>query len=332
MAAKYISKGEKGFMNYSEFLDYIKSSVTKILGKEKNVNITKILKTNDIEYDALTILDADSNISPTIYLNQYYVDYMNGKSLGSIVNEIFGLYEEHQNCLQFDIELFKDFNKIKTRIAYRIVNAEKNRKLLEDVPHIKKLDLAFIFYCIIDSDFLGSATAVIHNSHLDMWDISVEDIAKAAFKNTPKMLKAELRNMNEIIREMFIDDIQHQQIEGKIPLDISIEDETNSIIDTLDNNSNHVEMYVLTNCNKTYGASCMFYKNILKDFAKSKNSNIYILPSSVHEVILVPAVDGMMKNELSLMVQDVNKEEVEESEILSNHVYIYDKDSDEVIM
>lgn len=332
MAAKYISKGEKGFMDYSEFLDYIKSSITKILGKEKNVNITKILKTNDIEYDALTILDADSNISPTIYLNQYYVDYINGKSLGSIVNEIFGLYEEHQNFLQFDIELFKDFNKIKKRIAYKIVNAQKNKKLLEDVPHIKKLDLAFIFYCIIDSDFLGSATAVIHNSHLDMWGISVEDIAKAAFINTPKMLKAELRNMNEIIREMFVDDIHQQQIAGNISLDLSVEDEANNIMDNINKNNNHVEMYVLTNCNKTYGASCMFYKNILKDFAESQNANIYILPSSVHEVILIPAVNGMMKNELSLMVQDVNKEEVEESEVLSNHVYIYDKDSDEIMM
>lgn len=319
-------------MNYSEFLDYIKSGITQILGKEKTVSITKVLKTNDIEYDALTILDENCNISPTIYLNKYYEEYTKGKSLGSIVNEIFGMYEEHQGNVQFDIELFKNFDRIKTRIVYRIVNAEKNQKLLEDVPHIMKLDLAYIFYCIIDSDFLGSATAIIHNSHLDMWGISVDDIAGPAFENTPKILKAELRNMNDIIREMFINDMHQQQINGKIPLDTSVNDETDNIMDNINKESKHVEMYVLTNCNKFYGSSCMFYEDILKNFANSKNSNIFILPSSVHEVILVPAVDGIMKNELNLMVQDVNREEVDESEFLSNHVYIYDKDTDEIIM
>lgn len=319
-------------MNYAEFLDYIKSSISKILGKEKNISITKVLKTNDIEYDALTILDLNSNISPTIYLNQYYEDYKNGKPLGNIVNDIYGLYEEHHNMLEFDIELFKNFNKIKKRIAYRIVNADKNKKLLENVPHIIKLDLAFIFYCIIDSDFVGNATALIHNSHMDMWKISLEELVKTAFENTPRILKPEIRNMNEIIREMFINDMQHQQIDGHIPLDISIEDETDDIMNSLKMSNDHVEMYVLTNHCKTYGASCMFYENTIKDFANIKKRDIFILPSSVHEVILVPAVDGIMKNELTLMVQDVNKEEVSDSEILSNHVYFYDRKSDKILM
>lgn len=324
-------KRRTGDMNYSEFLDYVKSSIIKILGKEKNVNISKILKTNDIEYDALTITDDISNISPTIYLNQYYDDYKNGKSLGDIIHEIFSLYEEHSNELEFDIELFKNFQNISSHIVYKVINAKKNMRLLNDIPHVLNMDLALVFYCIIDSDYLGSATALIHNSHMDMWNVTTEDIVKVSYQNTPRILPAEIRNMNDIIREMFASDLQRQQIEGKIPMDISVEDEADKILDTLNMANKPVEMYVLTNSQKMYGAACIFYKNVLKDFAEKVKSDLYILPSSVHEVILVPIVDGLLKNELSLMVQDVNREEVTDSEVLSNHVYIYKRNIDKIV-
>lgn len=318
-------------MDYSEFLDYIKSSIKKILGREKNINISKILKTNDIEYDALTITDDISNISPTIYLNQYYDDYTSGKQLGDIVNEIYSLYEEHSNELEFDIELFKNFENISKRIVFKVVNAKKNIRLLNDIPHVLNMDLALVFYCIIDSDYLGSATALIHNCHMDMWNVTTEDIVEAAYNNTPKILPAEIRNMNDIIREMFKNDLLHQQLEGKIPMDVSIEDEADKLFATMNTGGKPVDMYVLTNSQKMYGAACIFYKNVLKNFSNELNTDLFILPSSIHEVILVPVGEGILKSELSLMVQDVNREEVTESEILSNHVYVYKRASDRIV-
>ena len=84
-------------------------------------------------------------------------------------------------------------------------------------------------------------------------------------------------------------------------------------------------MYVLTNQSHLNGASALLYKDILRDFAHSLEENFYILPSSIHEVILVPANGIMSKNSLELMVKDVNQKEVSPMERLSDHVYFYDR-------
>lgn len=318
-------------MNYEEFLDYVKSNISKLVGKEKKVNINKVLKTNDIEYDALTIIDSESNISPTIYLNQYYDEYSEGTSIGKIINDIYTLYEEHNNGIEFDIDFFKNFDNIKKRIAYKVVNASQNQKLLSDCPHVKILDLALVFYTIIDSDYIGSATSLIHYSHLDIWNIDSETLISIAYENTPRILKPEIRNMNDIIYEMFEADLQKQQLSGDIPLDIEIHKEAKEAIDSIRGEST-IEMYVLTNSQKLYGASCIFYKDVLKEFAKNFGKNIFILPSSIHEVILVPINEQITPSSLSLMVKDVNSEVVDNSEILSDHAYIYDIIKDEIVM
>ncbi len=318
-------------MEYKEFLDYIKSSINQIIGKEKNVKILKVLKTNDIEYDALTITDSHTNVSPTIYLNQYYIDYLNKKPLGQIINEIYGLYEEHSKNIELDIEIFTDFQKAKKRIAYKVINAGQNENLLKDCPHIRKLDLALVFYCIIDNDYLGSATSLIHYNHLDMWGISAEELTGTAIENAPAILKPELRDMNDIIYEMLKNDLHKQQINGELPIDVPINEELDRIMKSMKNQS-PIEMYVLTNSLKQYGASCMFYQNVLKKFSDNYNRDIYILPSSVHEVILVPVSEDINIHHLNHMVKEVNRQDVDNCEILSDHVYIYKRDKDEIIM
>lgn len=319
-------------MEYFDFLDYIKSAIEKIIGEEKKVSIRKIIKNNDQELDALTIVDDITNVSPTIYLNKYYSDYTNGRAIGDIVNEIYGLYEENCSNFQFDVSTFFDYNKIKDRIVFKVINYERNKRLLSDIPHIKKLDLAVVFYCLVDSDYIGNATVLIHNCHMDMWNITLEELLSAARENTPKLLQYELRNMNEIIKEMFLNDIQSKQISGELDCELDIEEHANEMIEGLGNSSNGIQMFVLTNRQKLNGATCMFYKNVIREFSISKNTDIYILPSSIHEVILVPATMDMSKEELSIMVRDVNEEEVDEGEILSNNVYIYDMSKDEILL
>lgn len=318
-------------MEYIEFIEYIRAAITTIFGDEKNVSVKKILKNNGVEYDALIIGEDKSNISPTIYLNSYYTEYENGRESGEIVNEIYNLYEKNCNEYIFDIDSFIDFEAIKDKIVFKVINKAKNIELLKDVPYLEKMDLALVPYCIVDSDFIGSATVLIHKSHLSIWRVTAEEIFEIALKNTPKILEAEIRNMNEIIKEMFISDLQRKQVNGEISFDFDVDKKADELLDEL-GTGNGIEMFVLTNVHKLNGASCMFYKDVIESFATEKKANIYILPSSIHEVILVPAVEGLSKNELSLMVQDVNREELSAEEVLSNHVYVYDYKNNELIM
>ncbi len=314
-------------MNYEEFIEKIKMGVSEKIGNDSNVKVHKIIKNNDIELDALTIAEEHAEASPTIYLNAYYEDYYHGKRIESIVDEIIRLYESHRGTMDFDIGFFKDFENVKSRIAYKVVNADSNVRLLQDVPHIKKMDLAMVFYCIIENTQLGSATALIHNSHLEMWKVTIEDIYKIALENTPKLLNSEIKSMDEIIKEMIIDDLESN---GK---DVDLEQITSEeFYDEVMEERNGVGMYVLTNKNKINGASCMFYNNVLDDFANEKENDLYILPSSIHEVIIVPAIDSIDKDDLNTMVREVNAEAVELGEILSDHVYYYNREIKEISM
>lgn len=299
-------------MNYEEFLVYVSKGIEQILSDEKKVSVRKVIKNNGIELDALTIMDPLSNISPTIYLNTYYEDMKKGKEITSIIREILALYEEHKDQLTFNVEIFKDFSKVKNRIVFKIINQKRNQKMLRTIPHIKVLDLAVVFYYLIESEILGSATALIYNSHLDLWGIQKEELYQNALKNTPKLLAWKIQSMDLLLEEM-------------------LEEEDSWIPEEWDEGDNE-KMYVLSNRQNLNGAACILYKDILKNFCDKIQQDVYIIPSSVHEVILLPMNSETKKEEINQMIQEVNNGELDPGEILSDHVYWYSRKQNEIVM
>lgn len=324
-------------MTYEKFVDYVRDRIEKLLNSDNIVKIHKVLKNNDVELDALTVLNKASNVSPTIYLNKYYEDYMKGYELDYIIQEIYDLYEEHSKQLNFNINVFKDYSKICNRIAFKLINTKSNEKLLNDIPSVPFLDLSIVFYCLLDNDYLGNATALIHNIHMDMWNVSVKELYKQAKENTPALLGCELKSMNDMIKEMLIYDLQETIYEKDDRYDKNCnmpgpEVVAEGIMKDIVDEKNPVSMYVLTNKIRTNGAVCMIYDNVLKNFAKEMKKDLFILPSSVHEVILVPVADGITREELENMVKEVNDNELDEIDILSDHIYYYSLSDEKITM
>ena len=145
-----------------------------------------------------------------------------------------------------------------------------------------------------------------------MWQVSLEEIYDVAFENTPKLLPYELLSMEQVVKNMFSEEEDLTEME--------------QIFDFENENA----MYVLSNTSKLNGAAAILYPDILKDFAKSCGCDLYILPSSIHEVILVPAKGKGDIEGLNEMVQDVNATQVEPEEVLSDHVYLFDQKSAQV--
>lgn len=288
-------------MEYNDFLQCVQERTMETAGEGGSVTINHIIKNNGCELDGLVIMEAGSNISPTIYLNSFYDQYRDGRMLDEIVGEIKKIYIENKDRISVDPTYFRDFNKIKNRIVYKVINYEKNKKLLEKVPHKKVLDLAVVFYCLLDQQTDGNATALVYHSHVQAWKVTEDDVYQAAVDNTPRLLASSIKPMSAIIREMMSQEV--------------IEEECNDFASN--------EMFVLTNKTKINGASCMLYENVLNDFATKMDCDLYILPSSIHEVILLPMVDAFDKKELEKMVHEVNSEGVSNEEILSDNVYIY---------
>ena len=91
-------------------------------------------------------------------------------------------------------------------------------------------------------------------------------------------------------------------------------------------------MYVLSNKSKLNGSGCILYQNLLRSLGKKLESDFYILPSSVHEVLLIPADDQDSYEELTAMVQEVNATQLANEEILSDHVYYYSREAEKLCM
>ena len=204
------------------------------------------------------------------------------------------------------------FEGIKDKIVFKLINYNANRKLLSLIPHKKILDLAMVFYCMIEKGAEANTTALIYNSNLGHWNVREDDVYRAAMNNTARILPAGITEMSQLL-ETYED-------YGKVDMGITKEE------------IESCQLYVLTNDCRINGAACMLYENMLKDFADRIGSNLYILPSSIHEVIILPKFAMFNKQELINMVRDVNSEGVAVDEVLSYTVYEYDRETGELSM
>ena len=289
-------------MEYKEFVEYIKMNAGYIAGEGGNITINHVIKNNGCEMDGLVIMEKGKDIAPTIYLDSFYELYTNGENIKNIIRQIEVIYEQNKNNVTFDVNILKHFDTIKDKIVYKVVNYRSNEKLLEQVPHKRILDLAVVFYCLLDNEYGRSATALIYNnnSYIPVFQI----VYKAALKNTPDLLHSKISSMAALFEKCGVNvDGEEVDLKDYVPSD----------------------MYVLTNESKLNGAACILYENVLYDFAQKLGADLYILPSSVHEVILLPKLSMFEKDELVNMVKEVNTEGVAADEVLSDHVYEYNR-------
>ena len=293
-------------MTYPEFKSYICEAMPARLGPNLKIVLQDVIKNNDIHLDGLTILTPKCNIAPTIYLNYYFNQYQKGKTLDEICQSIQNVYEKNRPNQNIDSSFYTNYDRVKSRVVFKLVNFNRNQKLLEQIPHYRFLDLAIIFCCLLETSPSGSATILIHNHHLQFWNITKDDLYALAQENTPQLLKYDFRNMTEILTE-FLSATEENSVpeDGCCPLG----------------------MYVLTNQYKLNGAACILYPKLLKHIADRLKGDLFILPSSIHEVLIVPAPGQSTLEELTLMVQEVNATQLAPEEILSDHVYCFSRET-----
>jgi len=291
-------------MKYYEFTETIKNEMKDRLDKSKKVIINPVVKNNGTIYDGLIIIDPIHNISPTIYLNSYYHRYEDGVSMEDIIEDIMKTYEEYMPEEDFDISLFKDFEKAKERIIMKVVNTKNNEELVDEAPNVPFNDLSIIF-CVAVSDFMNEvATILIKKEHLQFWGIEEDELYKIAMENTPKLLPYIFRNMEDVLPDF----------EMPFPKEM--------------------EMYILTNQIKIIGAATIAYEGLLEHIAQELNDNFYIIPSSIHEVLIIPEKSIKEKytfKEFYEMIEEVNVTQLTEEEVLSNNVYFYIKSDSRII-
>ena len=288
-------------MDYNLFKEELLLAIQDLADPEQSVSLHCIDKNNGSCADAVIIMKKGDQIAPTFYLDDFYPWFCQGISIERIARRILELNQQHQPEASFALtDEVHDYQKMRTHVCYKLINYEMNRSLLNKIPHIPYLDLAIVFYCKVTAPNLQNGSFLIHNSNLTAWNVSTDDLIRDARLNTCRKLPFCFKEMDALIRELSND-------ESLLPSEFS----PNS-------------MYILTNQETYFGAAALLYPHVLSHISALLGCNFFVLPSSVHECILVPDFGVYSKPELEEMVVEVNSTQVAKEEVLSNHVYYYD--------
>lgn len=280
-------------MSEETFVNVIIDNLKKRLGDEASIKARTVKKNNNVVYRGIIIQKRHQNIAPTIYVNSFFELYKKGETLDTIVDCIEQQYYKGEVKQSIDMEFFRDFSEVKSRIAYRLINAKKNEELLEEIPHILFMDLAICFYYAFQSEELGDGMILVHNTHMEMWNTSHKELMNLAQENTERLFPAVFESMGTILKEFGVDGDDYPMI------------------------------YVLTNQQKCQGAATILYKDMLDNIASRIGGNYYLLPSSIHEVIILKE-ETCQVDSLHNMIVEANETQVMEEEVLADYPYYYD--------
>ena len=207
--------------------------------------------------------------------------------------------------------LLNDFEKVKNKVVFSLVNYGMNKERLESMPYVPYLDLAILFYVLLDRTENGERTAVITNKELAAWGTTKEELLRLARQNTPRLYMAEVNPLNDVIKSLMKD------TKAEDFIDEWIRGEESSF-------------YVLSNRHNVKGAAVILYDGLLKEMSKVLGHDLLILPSSVHEVLVMAYDKTMDLFPVRDMVEHINKEEVPVCDVLSDQIYRYNREKDQV--
>lgn len=305
--------------NFEEFTDYIVEHIAEYLPalEHPQIKIHKVTKNNGMVLTSLEILEEGEHVTPSIYLERFYNEYRVEDNIGEILSRIARFFMEHKADVQIDFQSFRDFEIAKNHIVFRLINREWNEETLENCPYLMWNDLAISFRWLAFQDEAGIASALIGRKELDEWGINIEELYLHAMKNTARRFPISLINMEDLlVNGNYMSEEEVQKLRREFA--------------QLKQSNEYVAMYVLTNEQRVNGASAVLYEGALKAIAEQLQSDLYILPSSIHEVIIVPDSARISEGVLRDMVLDANYTVVEKQERLSDQVYHYSREKDAV--
>ena len=311
-----------------KFLEETVTLVEKKMGEGYQVRTEHVLKNNGVELDGILIMKEGESVAPNIYLNDYYEEYKCGKTVEAIASEVIeGYYHYVMQKDNFVSELNLSFEHFKDKIYFRLVNFKRNKRLMEEVPYIPFLDLAITFYCLVEQKEGMIGSLHISNELMKEWKIGKAELFKLAMENTPRLFPAHIRTMDEVVGNLLkrdMEDLLTYYKKNGVSLETAKEAEKccANVMEQLKRNKEK-KMYVITNTAGVNGAAVMLYENLLRNFCELRQSDFFILPSSIHEILLIPCNGDFTEENLKEMVQEVNQTQVPKEDVLSNEVYIY---------
>ena len=281
-------------MEYQEFKEILKQKVEEALvGENIEVVFETIEKNNGVCKEVLTFQEEGMNGMPAIHLKELFQFHLTHGKMDITVGEVLHILSAKMKVKISDI--IGDWKTSKEKIYVKVVNYEWNKAQLETCLHRRFLDLALVAQLEVYGNEHGRASMPVQSGYLKEWGISEEKLWNAAAENIQKQ-EFKIQNLFETIREMLGEEVPEEGMST---------------------------MYIMTSKSHLHGAVSILRTDLLDTFASEMGGSFYILPSSTHELLLLPHYDQYDSEELKRMVREVNNTSVLEEERLSDNIYLY---------
>lgn len=292
-------EGVNSMMTEKEYAQEVINLLKGFIADDVVYEIQEIMKNNGAVLTAI-MFKGERNVSPCMYVTE---PYKHDIPVTECAKQFANAYETSKNDFpNFDISEITDFEKAKDKIIMVLVNKELNAN--SDIVGIPFLDLMIIFKIVVDN--YNGAFVTIKKEMINCWGVDENKLLEVAKENTPKIFPHNYKNIFEVMKD---------QLDPEVLKLMGIEE-----FEGMPN--------VLTNNNSQLGAAVILYDGVLKDIAKGED--LVILPSSIHEVLIIKAKQNDSPDELKAMVQDVNATQVALEERLSDNVYKYNAKLDKI--
>jgi hypothetical protein len=303
-------------LTMKEFANQMKEQIKNYMPPQKRdveCQVKMMIQNNNTQRVGLLFQNIDSSLDIVIYAKEFYKEFQKGKNLEEIIPKVVERYLEVVSKEKELPEVGEDdYASLKEQITMKLVNERANRELLEQAPHRKIEDLALVYQVVFqmaEQEEMGSF--IITNGVMEKWEMNEQEIYEVAMRNTKEVSKPVFTSMTFMMEALVREEEPVNLFQDKK----AIPEKMNE------------EMFVLTNETKEYGATMMIYPEILSEISEMLQGEYYLLPSSLHEMIIVSKDANVSPKELGKMVREINKEQVEPEEWLSDRVYKYDKET-----
>ena len=294
-------------MKYELFTEELTECIINMAEPGEEVTVRKILKNNDTAFDSVTVKQPGCNMTPTLYFQDLKRSFDEGMQMDELARSVLSFSRTGSGVWPAEDFDPGDYSYFRDKVMFRLVSSDRNRQYLRHRPHRGRLDLEIVYYyqCRIGKESMG--TISVGDEDLNRWGISEEDIYRDALRNTPILNPPVICPITDLLNSFTDPDegvdiglpVYEPDLYGNAP----------------------VPLLVLTNESKYCGAACMLYEGLLRDLSDEIRSDLFIIPSSIHEVLLLPDEGEFSEEELSALVCEINAHFINPSEILSDHVY-----------
>ena len=290
-------------MDYNVFANWISEEMEAALEPKfgpLRITPVEVEKLDGQSYKGISVGRLSDNISVSISLEDLFTQYENGRKYTSILEELCSsLTEKLGQIPTLDSSLLKSYDRLKDHLTLELVGTEKNRDLLEKLPHKMIEDMAVVYRCDLGENANGSVSALITDQLLESFGISPEQLHSDALRSAPAVMPLSLKPLFQVLMEMSPGSMVPPPPFGPT-------------------------LYVATNESQVNGASVIAYPEFLEKAAACVGDQYFILPSSKHEVLLLEDDGSASVAELKAMVRTINEVEVKPQDVLTDNVYHYD--------